>query len=191
MSHVELSKPKFVELSGSVAELESRFKQYQDLKAKLLTESDKVKIGGTEYIKKSGRTKFEVAFNLSTRILEERKEVNPTDPSKYAYHFTVECKADNGRVIQEIGTCDNTEKPGAAEHVIRSMAKTRGTSRAVFEMIGAGDMAAEEAELIPQKKSDEPTPTEFCICASGPKTQLNGKCKTCDKFSKTWWEQSH
>lgn len=186
---VELSKPKFVELSGSVAELEQRFKEYQNLKEKLLTDSDKVKIGNTEYIKKSGRTKFEVAFNLSTRVLEERKEVNPADPSKYAYHFTVECKADNGRVIQEVGTCDNTEKSGTAEHVIRAMAKTRATSRAVFEMIGAGDMVAEEAELIPPKNHEE-TPKEFCTCEGGPKTQLNGKCKVCEKFSKVWWEQS-
>lgn len=185
---MELKKPGFVELSGTLQDLEKRFKQYQDLKAKLLTSDDIVKINGKEYIKKSGRTKFEVAFNLSTRILEERKEVNPQDPTKFAYHYTVECKADNGRVIQEVGSCDNTEKPNVAEHVIRSMAKTRATSRAVFEMIGAGDMAAEEAELIPKTDKQE---TSFCTCQEGPSTQLNGKCKKCDKYSKVWWEQSH
>lgn len=176
-SKIEIRKPGFVELSGSVDELEKRFKSYQDLKKKLLTDDDIVKIGDKEYIKKSGRTKFEVAFNLSTRILEERKEVNPIDPSKFAYHFTVECKADNGRVIQEVGTCDNTEKTNVAEHVIRSMAKTRGTSRAVFEMIGAGDVAAEEAELIPKNGAEK------CSCPPEKVYALHDKgiCKTCGR----------
>lgn len=182
MSDLEVHKPKFVELTASVTDLAKRFKDYQDLKEKILTDDDKVKINGKEYIKKSGRTKFEVAFNLSTKILSERKEVNPIDPSKYAYHFTVECRADNGRVIEEVGSCDNTEKQGAAEHVIRSMAKTRGTSRAVFEMIGAGDMAAEEAELIPKQEQIE---SHFCKCANGKRdiNPIDKKCRTCGKLS--------
>ena len=178
MSEIQVHKPGFVELSATVAELEARFKQYQQLKEKLLTAEDIVKIGNTDYIRKSGRTKFEVAFNLSTKVLSERKEIDITDPKKYAYHFTVQCIANNGRVIEEVGTCDNTEKSGAAEHIIRSMAKTRATSRAVFEMIGAGDMAAEEAELIPKK-----TETVYCKCTSGTNLKDMTKnppvCLTC------------
>jgi len=174
---LEIRKPGFVDLAGSLDQLEKRFKEYQDIKKKILTQDDVVKIGDNEYIKKTGRTKFEVAFNLTTRILEERKEVSPTDPSKFAYHFTVECKADNGRVIQDVGTCDNSEKPSVAEHIIRAMAKTRATSRAVFEMIGAGDISAEEAELIPKKNTD------FCQCKT-PSTKLDGTCNTCKKIVK-------
>lgn len=177
---IQVKKPGFVDLAGSVDELDKRFKLYQDVKKKLLTENDTVKIGDVEYIKKSGRTKFEVAFNLSTIILEERKEVNSQDPTKFAYHFTVECKADNGRIIQDVGTCDNTEKPKAAEHIIRSMAKTRATSRAVFEMIGAGDMSAEEMEAVENDKIE----SNFCHCDPGKKDidPTTKKCRRCGKL---------
>jgi len=66
----------------------------------------------------------------------------------HAYHITVSCLAGNGRIIEELGSCDNIEKPQAAEHVIRSMAITRAKSRAISSMIGASESSAEEMELV-------------------------------------------
>ena len=45
-----------------------------------------------------------------------------------------------------MGSCDSKEKPQAALHVVRAMAETRASSRAISAMIGAGEVSAEEME---------------------------------------------
>ena len=137
-----------VDIAVSISDIEKRMDTYQELLKKLLTEADVVDIQGKKYVKKSGWLKLAVAFNLSIKVVDERKWVDPNDDTKYAYHITVQCLAGNGRIVEELGTCDSTEKTGQPEHVIRTMAKTRATSRAIAAMIGASESSAEDMEAV-------------------------------------------
>lgn len=139
---------KFLQLPASVDDIISAMEIYQDLLKKLLIDDDYAVILNKKCIKKSGWLKLALAFNLSLKIIEERKEIDPENLTNFAYHISVECKAGNGRTTDEVGTCDTREKPKENEHVIRSMAMTRAKSRAIASMIGASESSAEEMESV-------------------------------------------
>lgn len=139
---------KFLQLPAPVAEIITAMETYQDLLKKLLIDDDYAVILNKKCIKKSGWLKLALAFNLSLKITEERKEIDPENSTYFAYHISVECKAGNGRTTDEVGTCDTREKPKENEHVIRSMAMTRAKSRAIASMIGASESSAEEMESV-------------------------------------------
>ena len=152
-------KNKFLQLPASVDEIITAMRTYQNLLKQLLTNDDYAVIQDKKCIKKSGWLKLALAFNLSLRIISERKEVDPENSSQFAYHISVECIAGNGRTTVEVGSCDTNEKPTAAEHIIRSMAMTRAKSRAIASMIGASESSAEEMEVVGVEinKNDPPT----------------------------------
>lgn len=175
---IEPSKAAFVQLAGKLDDLEKHFKLFQEVKTKLLNKDTDIElIGDKEFIKKTGWVKLAVAFNLSTMILSENKVVDAKDPTKYAYHFTVACRASNGRTVEEVGSCDNTEKPDAEEHIIRAMAKTRATSRAISAMIGNGEPSAEEMS----KSTQKPKSGEVCRCDFAQMSNNAGMCGNCNK----------
>ena len=87
-------------------------------------------------------------------LIKETKEMQTDNPGQYAYHITVKCIAP-GREVEEIGSCDTSEKPNHAEHIIRSMAVTRAKSRAIATMIGASEMSAEEMEAVKESENDD------------------------------------
>ena len=151
---------RFLQLPASVTEIVSAMASYQDLLKKLLVDDDYAIIQNKKCIKKAGWLKLARAFNLSLKIINERKTTDTDSPSSYAYHITVSCLAGNGRIIEELGSCDNIEKPQAAEHVIRSMAITRAKSRAISSMIGASESSAEEMELVKDCAKSTHTPVE-------------------------------
>lgn len=161
---LEVSKEnKFLQLPASVPEIITAMETYQELLKKLLVDEDYAVIQNKKCIKKSGWLKLALAFNLSIKITEERKEIDPENPEYFAYHISVECKAGNGRTTAEVGTCDTREKPKENEHVIRSMAMTRAKSRAIASMIGASESSAEEMESVKTQtntsNSTEPSTT--------------------------------
>lgn len=135
-----------VKIATSLEDLKEQMALFQKLKVDLLTEDDTQKIGTNNYVKKSGWIKYALAFNLKTEVIKEEKETNMDNPDWYAYHFTIRCTATNGRITEKVGSCDSREKPQAALHVVRAMAETRASSRAISAMIGAGEVSAEEME---------------------------------------------
>lgn len=147
---------KFLQLPAPVSEIITAMETYQDLLKKLLIDEDYAVILNKKCIKKSGWLKLALAFNLSIKITNEKKEIDPEDSSHFAYHITVECIAPNGRTTSELGTCDTNEKK-ESEHVIRSMAMTRAKSRAIASMIGASESSAEEMEAV-NTQHTEPSP---------------------------------
>ena len=124
--------------------------EYQQLVTDLLNDNDTVEIKGKRFIRKSGWYKLAVPFNISTEIVEEKSEKLNPEGTQFAYHFTVRAKVGDTRHIEEIGSCDNTSKDkfNESRHVVRSMAKTRATSRAIASMIGASEQSAEDMEAV-------------------------------------------
>lgn len=121
------------------------FKAYQSACEKLLTPLDYQVIQGKQFKKKSAWRKLATAYCISTEIKDERREELST--GGFVYHFTVRAIANNGRYAEGVGSCSSDEKGLAkTEHNTRSIAETRSTNRAISNLIGAGEVSAEEVE---------------------------------------------
>jgi hypothetical protein len=155
-----------VEMAISVDELSKRMDALEEIKTKILKDTDFAKFKDSKgkeikAIRKTGWLKFAVAFNLTTIVVKEEKVVYHEDTNKHAWHVTVQCIAPGGRITEEIGVCDNiTDRPNQPEHVIKTMAKTRATSRAISGMVGAADTNADDMDAV-KPQNDGP----LCICS--------------------------
>ncbi len=175
-------QPGVVEMAISVDELKKRMDALEEIKTKILKETDFAKFKDSKgkeikAIRKTGWLKFAVAFNLTTVVTKEEKVLQGNDLLRYAWHITVQCIAPNGRIAEEIGVCDNyMDRPNQPEHVIKTMAKTRATSRAISVMVGAADTNADDMESM--KKSTPEGP--LCICT--PENRIPGSTITEGEF---------
>lgn len=140
------------------------WRAYQQLKKNLLDGSDYQSIkmfqqgrGMVErsFVKKSGWRKLATAFNISVEISkEERKEYHVDKPN---YYFVIEVTAKaiamNGRHMVGTGSCASNERGFAhLEHDVRTTAETRAKNRAISDLIGGGEVSAEE---VMQQKEDK------------------------------------
>lgn len=153
------------------------WKEYQLLKVAIVDEKDDIQlIQGKKFLKKSYWRKVATFFNLTTEVVEERKEqIGKT----IVWHFTMKATAPNGRSAIGTGSCDAFEKAtkvgseymqkgrvtkwGKSDngksfplefewteaqpnslHNIRSTAETRATNRAISNLVGGGEVSAEE-----------------------------------------------
>lgn len=139
------------------------WEQYQDLKKAIVDKDVDVQIiEGKEFLKKSYWRKVATFFNLTIEIVSESHEqVGRT----IVWHFTCKVIAPNGRSSIGTGSCDAFEKAKLAEgryvrynkfskkwedaipnsiHNIRATAETRAFNRAVSNLVGGGEVSAEE-----------------------------------------------
>jgi hypothetical protein len=128
-------------------------KQFQSLKRDLLNETeDIVTIAGKKHVKRSGWRKIALAFNISTSIVSVEHE--KTD-DRYIVRVRARATAPNGRFAEEIAVCDSSEfEKGRLEatlHNIETKAATRAINRAVSDLVGGGEVSAEEAQQGEQK----------------------------------------
>ena len=140
-------------LTGAVETM----KAFQDLKTKLLDASDTVEIQGKKYIKRSGWRKIALAFNITTEIVSvEHEKIGDI----YVVRVKARAVAPNGRVSEEIAACDSSEFRGSIApsiHNIETKAATRAINRAISNLVGGGEVSAEELE--PQTQ-DQQEPVE-------------------------------
>lgn len=120
---------------------------YQELTKKLLDETDYHIHKGKKYKKKSAWQKYARAFNINTEIVSKeiiRSKTNAVLEAEY----TVRATLPNGRYVESDGSCDRREagKKDMSSHSIKATAKTRATNRAISELIGAGDVSADELD---------------------------------------------
>ena len=131
---------------------------YQKLCKGLLNETDyqeiivKEKDENGNYVKvkrhfkkKSAWQKLSRAFNVDTAIVDRDLERTKTGRIKEAY-YCVRATLPNGRSVESDALCSRSEKgkDKVSDHTIMSTAKTRATNRAIAELIGAGEVSAEE-----------------------------------------------
>jgi hypothetical protein len=122
---------------------------YQEVTKKILNESDYQSIGDKAFKKKSAWRKYMRFYSISTSIVKEdivRDEKGNISEAKYIVRAT----APNMQAVEAVGLCDRNE-PNMAKrlgqlknHDILATAQTRATSRAVSDIIGAGEVSAEE-----------------------------------------------
>ena len=126
-------------------------KAYQEMLPKLLDESDWQDAGRDgRFVKKSGWRKIARAFNLSVMVvsvrIERDAEGNPTRAETIA-----RAMAPNGQVSDADGYCSADEKRfeqpkgrQKLENDLRTTATTRAKNRAISDLVGMGEVSAEE-----------------------------------------------
>ncbi len=170
----------------SVEDLKGFMQRYEDFKKALLKENDYAQIGDSKAIRKSGWYKLGVAFQISSIPTKVEKEWHNKERNEYIWHTEVQCSAMNGRVCTDVGTCTNYDEKnpilkGAPEHVIKAMAVTRASERALVKMLGAPDQAADDVEA---NKTNGNGNSKYCTCHPSLReatADFKG-CRTCKKL---------
>ena len=130
------------------------WKAYQRLTRELLDETDYQTHRGRKYKTKSAWQKYARAFNINTQIIDKDIVKNERGVVIEA-EYTVRATLPNGRFVESDGSCDRREsgKRDMSNHSIKATAKTRATNRAISELIGAGDVSADELDPAFDKAS--------------------------------------
>jgi hypothetical protein len=129
---------------GTAAEIKAAWDQFQELKQAILTADDYQEVGGKARVKKSGWRKIAAAFGISLEEVRGERIENEGGAG-FRWEYTVRAIAPNGRFCDGIGTFDSRERRMAhMEHDVRATAFTRAANRAVSDLVGGGEVSAEE-----------------------------------------------
>ena len=152
-----------VDIDGAKAYMNN----YQEAIKAMLTPEDYQTIAKKDFKKKSAWRKLATAFRISDKIVDEELEFDDTNQILRA-RYRVRCTLPNGRSAEGVGVCSifdkirynptqkydaDTETPSNfelrgrfsnAEHDVPSTAHSRAKNRAISDLIGAGEVSAEE-----------------------------------------------
>ena len=136
--------------------------EFQTLKVSLLEANDYQDIQGKKFIKKGGWRKIATVFNLADAIVS--KQIDRDDSGKtMRAEFTVRVTAPNGRYADGWGCCSLNEgrQFNKVDHDIPATAHTRAKNRAISDLVGGGEVSAEEMQgeqqtTTRQKQSAQP-----------------------------------
>lgn len=105
-----------------------------------------VEIRGRMFRKKGYWRAIRTAFNLSVECVKEQA-------TEYGWLVVYRATAPNGRFADGDGACENDEKAEGqdTEHNVRSHAHTRAFNRAVSNLVGFGEVSAEEMTRTTQR----------------------------------------
>lgn len=147
----------------SVEAIVDAYHEYNKLKQMLLTENDYQTIKWKSCIKKSGFRKLACAFGISTEITRENR-IN--FEKHFVYEVTCRATAPNGRFVEACASCSSIEKEFShLENDVRATAQTRASNRAISDLIGWGEVSAEELDdtKILSKAEDKTLPNKTFI----------------------------
>ena len=118
----------------------------QEIMQAVLDENDYAVIEGKKWRKRSAFTKLRRAFSVSLIDLQEEWEELPNDA--FGCRFTVRATFPDGRYEDGDGYCDSSEfergRMRPTRHNVRSKAHTRAKNRATADLLGTGEVSAEE-----------------------------------------------
>ena len=126
-------------------------REYKETKAELVKMMPEAicYIKEKPYLRKSGIRWLATHAGISTKILNHEKERHGKDSDKLTWRFWVVATAPNGRQMEAVGACCSDEKKkdqwhGKLENDCMAIAQTRATNRAVLDLLGGGDVSADE-----------------------------------------------
>lgn len=142
----------FVRPQLTVKEAVEAFNEYQSLKKQLRASGDFVSFTDRdgqviEAPTKSWRTKLTRFFGINVEIIDENMRVLPD--GSFVVEATARASAGNGLYMVADGSCWSRTKEafkGDLYHNTRSHACTRAKNRAVLELVGFGEVSAEELD---------------------------------------------
>jgi len=159
------------DVPGAVASMAA----FQKLKEGILNkETDMLTISNRTYIKRSGWRKIALGFNITTEIVSIEREqfATPTNPKgEWIVHVKARALAPNGRFSEEIGSCQASEvlkqKMEPTVHNIETKAATRAINRAISNLVGGGEVSAEELIETGETASAKPNSSPGPASAAG------------------------
>jgi len=103
-----------------------------------------------DFPKKSAWRKLGKFYKISDEIID--KERVDREDGSFVYHYTVKAIAPDGQYTVGVGSCDSTEVSDERrrEHFTESKAHTRAKNRAISDLIGFGQVSAEEVTGEPK-----------------------------------------
>jgi len=128
-----------------------QFKAFREIKERCLAKDDIIAIAGNPYITKTGWRKIKTIFNLSEEILQSKRIVDQDGTVRWVYR--VRAMASNGAHADAEMACsdkedfswaDRTHTKKKPESAIMAMAQTRAFNRAISDLVGGGEISAEE-----------------------------------------------
>ena len=149
------------DLNTNIENAKKMLETFKKIKKEILTSDDFVTVEGRTYIKRSGWKKIAMVFNISTRIIDIHRE-------RFADNYIVAVKAEavmGDKVAQDVGACSSEEfdhysNLHTTEHNIEATAVTRAIDRAISDVIGIGELSAEEIIPIEVEKPQTQTNPE-------------------------------
>lgn len=140
---------------ASVSKLVEAWEQYQELTKKILTKSDYCQIKGEPYKKKSAWRKYAKAFGLSDRIVDKKLEYDDSGKIIRA-ECTVEVVSPGGRISTGWAACSLSERKfSKPDHDLMAIAHTRAKNRGISDLIGAGELSADEMGYYDDAQANE------------------------------------
>lgn len=125
--------------------------QYEALKKAIITSEDKQTLHGRDFLKKSYWRKCATFFNLTLEIESQDRVIE--DDGSITFEVVYRATAPNGRMASGDGACNSHEKKDRqgnlldnSIHNTRGTAHTRAFNRAVSNLVGGGEVSAEEAD---------------------------------------------
>lgn len=141
---------------------------YEDLKQRIATPSDIQDIYERgvhkQFYKKSFWRRIANAFNLTVLVVPNTQQRIDLGNGNYAMTVEYKAVAPNGRTASGDGHCGTDESGKDNFMQIAGIAHTRGYNRAVSNLVGGGEVSAEEMDHV---RSD-PAPTESHSPAAPP-----------------------
>jgi hypothetical protein len=155
----KITPTEIVTLPLSEQETLERFNRIQHLKRSLLDpKTDMILIAGKPYIKKSGWRKLQFAFNLTDEIIREEKEEKE---ARTIWRMWVRVRAPNGREVVGVASASSDEKKFShPDHDPYALCHTRSKNRAISDILGLGEVSAEEMLSEVSAGSEEPERAE-------------------------------
>jgi hypothetical protein len=150
-SQIQPSLPIEIVEPMDIDRLAEAFKKFEDFKKRLLTEDDSVKIGNKLFLKKSAWRKWALACSVSDEIRSEERIPTEGRDAKDGFMYRITVRAyhiPTGRSSTGVAVASSNEKTKWAheEHDVFSLCHTRAKSRAISDLVGGGELSAEELQ---------------------------------------------
>jgi len=169
----EASDGSFVQPADDPQKVVNMYEQFEEIKASLLSKEDMSKIGGNMHVNKSGWRKIATLFNLSVETFEDERTVRDgvvywrvkaraEAPNGKVSVGSAMCASNESNHMRKLSDCPGVDEddddvlmvdgkkrvlkdPRALnEHNIYAIAETRAKNRAISDMVGGGEVSAEE-----------------------------------------------
>jgi len=115
-----------------------------------------MKIQGKDFRKKGYWRAIRMSFNLQVECISDKRVQYTEEPNNWGYEVTYRATAPNGSTADGDGSCTREEKSKgrmqATVHNVRSHAHTRAMNRAISNLVGFGEVSAEEVN-----RDEQPT----------------------------------
>jgi hypothetical protein len=174
---------------------------YRDLQAALDRAMPEaiIEVKGKRFRKKSYWRAVAVAFKLDVQTIDERREVDglfEDGHENFGYVITCRATAPSGRTVTGDGACFAVDKARksdtnpwralpveASVHNVRGHANTRAYNRAVSNLVGFGEVSADElsdddGDDRPVRPARAPDPVQPEIPSERPRSSHTGPCIT-------------